>query len=66
MKTEAEIKKRLDKIESDPRLRDYKTATVSINAPLALVQMGAESESSALRWVLGLPSQSWPLKEKKT
>ncbi len=51
MKTEEQIRKRLDEIESDERLK-YKPATVEVNAPLALVQTHLETASGILRWVL--------------
>ncbi len=50
MKSNADIRKRIAELVSDKRLD--KTATVFENAPLALVQAGAEAEIAALRWVL--------------
>ncbi len=48
---------RIEEIESDTRYnKDGKhAATVFENAPLALMQMGWESEVKALRWVLQVP-----------
>ncbi len=53
MKTEKQIVLRIAEIEADPRYaRNRKqTATVFENAPLALMQMGWESEVKALKWV---------------
>jgi len=51
MKTEKEIKKRLAEIEKDERI-SYPTATIDINAPLALIQLSLETERDALKWVL--------------
>lgn len=54
MKTEAEIRKRIAEIEADCRYQSGQKhpATVDINAPLALIQMGFEAEIKALKWVL--------------
>lgn len=56
----AEIEARLDEVEADERMH-YKCANVNINAPLALIQVNLDTESTTLRWVLGLA----PLKKKK-
>lgn len=52
MRSENEIRERLAAVEGDERLY-YPCATVLENAPLALEQMGMETTSAALRWVLG-------------
>ncbi len=54
MKTEEEIKKRIAVIEADERYQSglKHPATIDINAPLALIQLGFESEIATLRWVL--------------
>jgi hypothetical protein len=53
MKSESELIKWLDSIEADERLY-YKTATISSNAPLALIQLNLETQSNTLRKVLNL------------
>ncbi len=54
MKSEEVIKARITEIEADDRYKSgqIRPATIDINAPLALIQMGFESELKALRWVL--------------
>ena len=55
MKTTAEIRERIREIKADPRYNNRgpkHAANVFTNAPLALLQMGWESEVKALRWVL--------------
>lgn len=52
MKTEAEIRARLAVVLADKRLAQP-TATVDINAPLALIQLELETQRDLLRWVLG-------------
>ena len=54
MKSEELIKKRIAEIEADSRYQSglKVPATVDINAPLALIQVGFEAEIRALRWVL--------------
>lgn len=51
MKTEAEIRAILTELETDERLR-YPSATVDINAPLALVQLELEAKVNTLKWIL--------------
>ncbi len=51
MRTEKEIRKRLEEVESDERL-SYDTATIETNAVLALIQCSLEAERDTLRWVL--------------
>lgn len=53
MKTKEEIEKLLKEVESDERL-SYPKATVFENAPLALIQLGLETQVATLKWVLGL------------
>jgi hypothetical protein len=53
MKTEDEIKEKLEELEGDERLH-YKPAQVQINAPLALLQVGLETGVNALRWALDM------------
>lgn len=45
------IENGLLEVKSDERL-SYPTATVTVNAPLALVQCGLENQVRALNWVL--------------
>lgn len=54
MKAEAEIQKRISNILEDERL-SYKTATVFVNAPLALIQTILETELHTLQDVLQVP-----------
>jgi hypothetical protein len=64
MKTEREIKDRLDAIDRDERFH-CEAATVFENAPLALIQTGMESEARALAWVLGVaPPKPGPKRRK--
>lgn len=51
MKTEKQIRARIKEIESDSRYQ-APTATVQVNAPLALIQLGFETEVAVLKWVL--------------
>jgi hypothetical protein len=51
MKTEAEIRRAIQEIKQDARLKGP-PATVDINAPLALIQLDLESQIKALQWVL--------------
>ncbi len=54
MRELAQIKKRIETIEADDRYQSglEHPATVEINAPLALIQVGFETELKALKWVL--------------
>lgn len=54
MKTKQELEAKLKEIEEDERL-NYPLATITINAPLALIQLGLTSKADILRWILGLP-----------
>jgi len=53
MKTEAEIREKLAVIDEDERYH-YEPATITENAPLALIQCNLESQACALAWVLGI------------
>ena len=52
-KEKNEIKKKLNRVLNDERLW-YECADVYSNAPLALIQMGLETERDTLLWVLNL------------
>lgn len=51
MKTIQQIKNKIKEIETDERMK-AKTATIDINAPLALIQCGLEHQLTILKWVL--------------
>ncbi len=51
MKNKEQIEEEIKKIESDERL-SYPTATIDINAPLALIQLEMETKLKVLKWVL--------------
>ena len=55
MKTPKEIRARIKELKADDRYakKGKRAATVFENAPLALMQMGWESEVKALEWALG-------------
>ena len=60
MRTEKEIREKIKELLSDDRYpRTDKcnvsggVATVNINAPLALIQVGLQSKINILTWVLG-------------
>jgi hypothetical protein len=53
VRTEEEIVARLAETMEDERL-SQPPATIQINAPLALIQLGLETRRDTLRWVLGL------------
>lgn len=54
MKTKQEIEAQIEKIESDyHHVLTGSLATININAPRALEQLGAESTLRSLHWVLG-------------
>ena len=63
---EAAVKALLEEVEKDERLY-YKSATISINAPLALIQLSLETRVNALREVLEMPILNFEKirKEKK-
>lgn len=63
MQTEEEILARIAEIKADERLA-YATATIFVNAPLALVQLSATTELHTLERVLGLPPTQIPIKPK--
>jgi len=54
MRELAQIRKRIQAIEADSRYQSglEHPATIDINAPLALIQLGFEVELKALKWVL--------------
>ena len=52
--TPQEIEKRIEEILSDERL-SYKTATVFVNAPLALIQNSLEVELHTLQRTISVP-----------
>ncbi len=58
MKTRAEMKAKLEEIESDERL-NYPPAHLEVNGPLAIEQITAKSKASALRWCLGLSTRRY-------
>ena len=47
-----EIQAKLAELKKDDRIKGP-SATVDINAPLALIQLSIESKIAALEWVLG-------------
>lgn len=51
MTIKQKIKKRIAELEKDDRFTQP-TASVQINAPLALIQVGIASKIDALQWVL--------------
>lgn len=51
MKTRSQIEAKIKEIESDYSLSEPK-ATIEVNAPLALMQLQAETQLKTLRWVL--------------
>lgn len=63
MKTKAQIRAKLAKVEQDERLH-YEPALVLINAPLALIQVNLRTISDELRWVLDEPPLPMPKKKK--
>ena len=65
MKSEIEIKKKLEELMSDERM-SYETATVFENAPLALIQMGMGAQINTYEEILELPLSRFPLKKKKS
>lgn len=67
MKTEAEIRQRIQEIASDVRVNDT-PADVFVNAPLALIQVEGASVIQALEWALGKRktcADSFPARSKK-
>jgi len=51
MKTKGEIEKQIKLLESDERLK-MPSATIDINAPLALIQLEMETKITTLKWVM--------------
>jgi len=59
MKTEQEIKATIKKIKQDyNHVLTGSVATVTINAPRALMQLDAETTLNTLHWVLGTEYKS--------
>ncbi len=56
MKTRAEMKADLARIENDERLY-YPAANIMVNAPLAIEQIVAKTTANTLRWALDLPQR---------
>lgn len=52
MKTEKEIRAQIAAVMADDRFH-YETATIQVNAPLALIQLEMETRVRWLAWVLG-------------
>ena len=54
MRSEEEIKAKVAEIEADSRYQSGQEcpATISVNAPLALVQLELETRLNTLKWVL--------------
>ena len=46
------MSEKLKEIDRDERIH-YPTATIDINAPLALIQLSLETRKEVLEWVLG-------------
>jgi len=65
MKDKKELLQKLKELKDDERLT-YNAATVFENAPLALIQLSAETQIHTLEWVLGLPLSKFPLPKKQT
>lgn len=53
MKTMVDITVKLHELINDSR-KLQPSATIDINAPLALIQLSIESKIAALEWVIGL------------
>ena len=51
MVNEDEIKAKIEQLESDERLNGPR-ASIFSNAPLAMIQLGLESQINILNWVL--------------
>lgn len=51
MKTKKQIEEKIKEIEADERYK-ASPAVLDVNAPLALIQIGMESQVRALKWVL--------------
>ena len=60
MKSEKELIEKLNELKSDVRLT-YKAATVFSNAPLALIQLGLETEIHTIEKCLEFPLSKFPL-----
>jgi hypothetical protein len=62
MRSRAEIEARIQQIWADERYH-YPTATVFVNAPLALLQTALEEQMKILCWVLEEPVRAPARKE---
>jgi hypothetical protein len=51
VKTEEQIKERIKEVDADERLH-YPSASVFVNAPLALIQIELAIRLQTLKWVL--------------
>lgn len=64
---EVELMKKMEdklfELKSDERLT-YQPATILVNAPLALIQLGMESQIHLLEDLLGYPKSKFPLEKK--
>lgn len=60
MKKPEVIQAKLDEIKKDERLT-YPSANIQINAPLALIQLEAETRIRTLEWVLEVTPSKFPL-----
>jgi uncharacterized protein (DUF736 family) len=54
MKTEAQVRSMIKEIETSFKQQlTGRVATIQVNAPLALIQVGEEAKLRALYWVIG-------------
>ena len=51
MRSKQEIQKKLEEVLAAPQL-SYPSASISVNAPLALIQLTLETKRYILKWVL--------------
>jgi len=63
MKSERQLRKKLAELKADERVY-YQPATVFENAPLALIQLGLETEINLLEQILEIPLSTFPLKKR--
>lgn len=61
---EIKIRERIAEIKSDDRLT-YKPATIQVNAPLALIQVGMMSALNELESLIGEPRSRLPLEKQQ-
>ena len=59
MMLRSEMLARLQELEQDPRLTEYKAAHIEVNAILAIEQISMRTEANTLRRCLGLPSRQY-------